>query len=176
MDANEEELVGKPADEAPKQEPTDERCMGKRTKKEGEMSVFVGYCKAWPGRGTDHVGEGRCTNHGGSSTGAPKGNDNATTHGAFKEHFRSDLTGEEQAAIDDLVSHLTDINDERAIAAEAAAEALMKYKRSADSRFLREARQWFADFNLIPNEDVFEASGPGGAPMQVVIQRERYDD
>lgn len=131
-----------------------------------------GFCESYP------MDNGWCFHHGGrnyDNNGAPEGNTNAEDHGAFKEHFRSDLTDEERDAIDDLVSHLTNIDDERAIAAECAAEALMKYKRSADSRFLREARQWFAEFNLIPNEDVFEHTGEGGSPMQVVVQRERYE-
>jgi hypothetical protein len=118
-------------------------------------------CELPAGWGTDTPGEGPCKYHGGAAEnqGAPEGNDNATDHGAFKEHFRSDLTPEEQNAIDSLVAHLTDINDERTVAAECAAEALMKYKRSADSRFLREARQWFSEFNLIPNSDEISLQG-----------------
>lgn len=131
-------------------------------------------CGLSAGWGTDND-SGPCKYHGGASTGAPEGNDNATTHGAFKEHFRSDLTDDEKAAIDSLVSHLRDIEDERALAAEVAAEALIKYKRSADSRFLREARQWFAEFNLIPNEDRIEASGPDGSPI-MVLERGDSDD
>jgi len=181
MDIDEDELIGDPVTEVPKREPSDENCFGKRWEERDGVNVFVGYCRSWPGRGTDHVGEGRCKNHGGrndgdNGQGAPKGNENSQSHGAFKKHFRSDLEPAEQKAIDDLVNHLTDINDERAIAAECAAEALMKYKRSADSRFLREARQWFAEFNLIPNEDVFEHTGAGGSPLEVVIQRERYEE
>lgn len=134
-------------------------------------------CKRVEGWGTDFE-SGKCRNHRGTNEdgSSHEGNENAVTHGAFKEHFSSDLTEAEQEAIDDLVDHLTDINDERAIAAEVAAEALMKYKRSADSRFLREARQWFSEFNLIPNEDVFEHTGSGGNPMEVVINRERYQE
>lgn len=143
-----------------------------RTKRDGSEEP----CGLPAGWGTDHQGEGACKHHGGASSGAPSGNENAVKHGAFKEHFSSDLTPGEQGAIQDLVDHLTDIDDERAIAAEVAAEALMKYKRSADSRFLREARQWFSEFNLIPNEDVFEHTGSGGSPMEVVINRERYTE
>ena len=133
-------------------------------------------CQLPAGWGTDHTGEGRCKHHGGASSGAPEGNTNSQTHGAFKEHFRSDLTDAEQEAIDELVDHLTDIEGPRVIAAESAAEALMKYKRSADSRFLREARQWFADFNLIPNSDDVNLGGQdGGNPLNVVVERSAYD-
>jgi len=134
------------------------------TKRDGSGDT----CQLPSGWGTDND-DGPCKYHGGASSGAPEDNDNATTHGAFKEHFRSDLTPAEEDAIKDLVAHLTDIDDERAIAAEAAAEALIKYKRSGDVRFLREARQWFSEFNLIPNEDVFEHTGDGGGPMEIVF-------
>ena len=60
------------------------------------------------------------------------------------------------------MTHLESIDDERTLAAEVAAEALVKYKRSADSRFLREARQWVSEFNLLPNEDEIKHSGDGG--------------
>jgi len=49
-------------------------------------------CGLPAGWGTDHVGEGYCRNHGGTSTGgaregagAPKGNDNAATHELYSE-------------------------------------------------------------------------------------------
>lgn len=139
-------------------------------------------CGRPAGWGTD-FDSGKCRNHRGTSPdgSSHEGNENAVKHGAFKEHFRSDLQPEEVEAIDDLVDHLTDITDERTIAAECAAEALMKYKRSLDSRFLREARQWFSEFNLIPNSDQFEFTGEGGGPMQVainntVIETEDYGD
>lgn len=142
-----------------------------RTKRDGSGDE----CQLPAGWGTDHSGEGACKHHGGASSGAPENNDNATTHGAFKEHFRSDLTDDEKEAITALVDHLEDITGPRAIAAESAAEALMKYKRSADSRFLREARQWFGDFNLIPNGDELELSGDGSNPLNVVVERSEYD-
>lgn len=124
------------------------------------------------GWGTD-FDEGKCRHHRGTSPDGKshEGNDNAVTHGAFREHFRSDLRDDEKEAIDNLVEHLRDIDDERALAAEIAAEALMKYKRAADSRFLREARQWFSEFNLIPNEDVFEHTGDG-----IAIYTQAADD
>lgn len=126
-------------------EPREGRC--------GAQTRDGGYCENYPKGDSD-----RCRMHG-ADGGGEEGNDNAVTHGAFKEHFRSDLTDDERAAIDSIVESLNEISGPRAIAAEPAAEALMKYKRSADSRFLREARQWFSDFNLIPNGDALELSG-----------------
>jgi hypothetical protein len=121
---------------------------------------------------------GRCYHHGGQreNGGAPSGNDNSKKHGAFSEHFRSDLTDNETDALEAVIQHLRSIDDERSIAAEVAAEALLKYKRSADSRFLREARQWFADFNLLPNEDELNVSGEGGGALEVTVNREEYNN
>lgn len=130
-----------------------------------------GYCENHP-KGDSN----RCRMHG-ADGGAPEGDDNGSyDHGAFSEHWRSDLTDAEEQALDALVDHLESIDDERSLAAEVAAEALLKYKRSADSRFLREARQWFDDFNLLPNADEIEMSGDGANPLNVVVSREAYDD
>ena len=133
-------------------------------------------CGKPEGWGTD-FDSGKCRHHRGTSPdgSSHEGNQNARKHGAFSDHFRSDLEPEEIAALDAIVDHLEAIDDERSIAAEIAGEALLKYKRSADSRFLREARQWMSEFNLLPNEDQVEIGGSGGNPLEVVIQRDRYD-
>jgi len=107
MDVNEDELIGTPSKGVPTLEPTDEDCLGKRTEKRDDETVFVGFCRSTPGRGTDHVGEGRCKHHGGcnggdNGQGAPEGNDNAdgndggasedntnaVKHGAYADHNR----------------------------------------------------------------------------------------
>ena len=125
-------------------------------------------CNAYPLQGED-----KCRMHIGKNDDSHDGDNNPNhEHGAFSEHFRSDLTDDEKAALDALVSHLESITDERSIAAEVAAEALLKYKRSADSRFLREARQWFSDFNLLPNEDVTELRGEGGGGIEIIMSDE----
>ncbi|WP_049986840.1 hypothetical protein [Halobellus rufus] len=76
MDVSEDELIGEPSEEVPTIDPDGENCHGKRTEKRDGETIFVGYCGAWPGKGTDHVGEGRCSKHAGNA-GAPEGNDNA---------------------------------------------------------------------------------------------------
>lgn len=129
-----------------------------------------GYCENYP-----KDDSGRCRMHG-ADGGASEGNDNAKTHGAFSEHFRSDLTPAETKALEAMVNHLESIDDERTIAAEVAAEALLKYKRSADSRFLREARQWIGDFNLLPNEDELNVGGVDGGALEVIVERSEYDE
>ena len=42
-------------------------------------------CGLPAGWGTDHTGEGACKHHGGASSGAPEGNSNAVSHGAYAE-------------------------------------------------------------------------------------------
>jgi hypothetical protein len=74
-------------------------------------------------------------------------------HGAFSKHLRSDLTDSELDAIDDMVDAFENPEKAREEIAEQAAEAWLKYKRSADTRFLREYRQLAETFNLAPNED-----------------------
>lgn len=64
-----------PVENVPKREPTGRRCNGrKKLKRDGEIArdgqgraLFAGYCGNWPGKGTDHVGQGRCSLHGGAS-------------------------------------------------------------------------------------------------------------
>lgn len=143
-----------------------DRCQA--TNREGEQ---CGHPAGW---GTDND-SGPCKFHGGASTGAPKDNQNARKHGAFSDHFRSDLTDAEIEALDGIMSHLEGIDDERTLAAEIAGEALLKYKRSADSRFLREARQWMGDFNLLPNEDTLNLGGTDGNPLNVLVNREEVE-
>lgn len=117
MNVNEDDLIGKPSDEVPTQDPTEDACMGKRVEKRDGETIFVGYCGAWPGKGTDHVGEGRCSRHGGSA-GAPEGNDNAegndggaapedntnaVKHGAYADENRF-----YQQVLDDVLRDLVD--------------------------------------------------------------------
>jgi uncharacterized protein YjcR len=47
-------------------------------------------CQYRAGRGTDHVGTGKCHLHGGASKGAPKGNKNALKHGLYSRVFSND--------------------------------------------------------------------------------------
>lgn len=113
MNVNEDELVGEPIDQVPQHEPTDESCMGRRWEKEDGQQIFQGYCGAWPGKGTDHVGEGRCSKHGGAGgsggqrehSGAPEDNTNAVTHGAYADansYYQNVLSDELQSFVDDV--------------------------------------------------------------------------
>ena len=62
-----------------------------------------GLCKSVAGKGTDHLGSGRCKLHGGASNGAPKGNQNAKKHGIYARFFateRLDAAAEMLGGID----------------------------------------------------------------------------
>lgn len=79
------------SDEYPPKKEPDYHCNGRKIKGGG----FVGYCEARAGKGTDHVGEGRCKHHAGSTptkdenpdVGAPEGSANALEHGATADPF-----------------------------------------------------------------------------------------
>lgn len=149
---DEQELIGEPLEEVPEREPGT-YCNARKD----EDGIFQGYCGAWAGAGTDRD-EGRCQWHGGSG-GGPEGEANgAYEHGAYSEHLRSDLTDREVDALEAAVDGLADPEGAQAIAREAAAEALLKYKRSADTRFLREFRQICKDFQIAP-DDVLQVEG-----------------
>jgi hypothetical protein len=140
MDVDEDEHIGKPLDAVPAQESTDERCMGKKKqKRDGEVvrdeddnALFAGYCGSWPGKGTDHVGEGRCSRHGGmggasegndnaegNDGGAPEENTNAVTHALYvksnkfyQEVIDDDLRALCDEIFEDYVSKFQEVNGE----------------------------------------------------------------
>lgn len=96
MNDTESEYIGRPLADAPTREPTSEDCMGKKKqKRDGEVvrdsegnALFGGWCRCWPGKGTDHVGEGRCKLHAGSA-GGPAGAENGNwKHGLYSDVIR----------------------------------------------------------------------------------------
>lgn len=128
------------------------------------------YCLQVAGWGTDSD-VGACRDHPYTGSQIGKSNPNHST-GAYSKHMRSDLTDSEREAFDELVASLEDPDDTLDAIRELAAEALLKYKRSADQRFLREFRQLADTFNMAPNEDSVEITGEGGGPLDVVINEE----
>lgn len=180
MDVDEAELVGSPLDQVPEQDPTAESCMGRRWERDDGEKVFLGYCGAWPGKGTDHVGEGRCSKHGGSAGapegnsnaegndggapegnsnaegndggGAPEGNDNAVEHGAYAEHALNSLTEAERAAFDEVATKLDDPENAQEIARRAASYCLMMGHRAGDDRWFRRFEGICDKFELAPEE------------------------
>lgn len=53
-------------------------------------------CKAQAGKGTDHLGTGRCKHHGGASSGAPVGNKNAVSTGEYESILWDVLEADER--------------------------------------------------------------------------------
>lgn len=104
MNVNEEQYLGQPLADVPTEDSTAESCMGKKKqKRDGGVvrnddgdALFGGYCQAWPGKGTEHVGEGRCKLHAGAT---PRGKDSPHfEHGLFSDY----LDEEDRHAIDAL--------------------------------------------------------------------------
>jgi hypothetical protein len=91
MNPDESDLIGQPVEGVPEREP-DYHCNGRKT----IGDIFEGYCQARAGKGTDHVGRGRCKHHGG---GSPRGEDSPHfEHGLFSDH----LSEEDRAVVDAL--------------------------------------------------------------------------
>jgi len=108
---SEDQYVGEPLSDAPKRDPSDTDCMArKKQKRDGAVvkdddrnTLFGGYCRAWPGKGTDHVGEGRCSNHGGSG-GAPAGPRNGNWVDGLNSTALRDEDREMLDAIEDMTT------------------------------------------------------------------------
>lgn len=120
--------------------------------KHGRERDEYDYCLLAAGWGVDGKSTGPCRHHFGAVDNRGENNP-SYRHGAYSKHMMDDLTEEERAAFDDLVDALGDPKDALGTIRELAAEALLKYKRSGDFRFLREYRQLADTFNLAPNED-----------------------
>ncbi|MDS0284728.1 hypothetical protein [Haloarcula onubensis] len=134
----------------------------------------IPFCTLTAGWGVDGKDTGACDHHGGSG-GAPPGEDNGNyKHGAYSEHFQSDLSDREQEAYDDLVKAFDDQERAKQVVDELTAEALLKYKRSGDHRFLREARQLMSEFNIADATDHLDVDGVDGMLMKDL--REAHDE
>lgn len=101
---NEPQNIGHPTRDVAKLDADGEHCRGKRAKKlvaseldidvpeecideDGLVSIFRGYCRNHPGKGTDHVGSGRCKFHDGPGS----GKDNpAWKHGLYSSVIREE--------------------------------------------------------------------------------------
>lgn len=159
-DVDEDELVGQLSEDIPKIA-ADTKCRGKRTEKRDDESVFVGYCGARAGKGTDEgVGDGRrCNHHGGGNSGkngqgASEGNDNAVDHGGYREHFTRHLTDGEQDAFDEARRALGDPKDAKEVAQTAASLCLIQYDRTGDERFMRRYESICDKAGIFPNEEI----------------------
>lgn len=105
------------------------------------------YCENYP---VDDAA--RCRMHGGAADNRGEKNGNYK-HGAFSEHLREELTEREEAAIGDVVDRLEDDESAADLVRELVGEAIIKYQRSGNVRFLTEIRQLIATFNLADATD-----------------------
>lgn len=134
----------------------------------------VPYCTLRAGWGVDDSSSGACSHHGGAG-GGPSGEANGNyKHGAYSEHLQSDLSDREQDAFEDLVEAFGDQDAAQDVVRELAAEALLKYKRSSDARFLREVRQLLSEFNVADSTDHLEVDGVDDLLMKDL--REAHDE
>lgn len=122
---------------------------------------------------------GRCRRHLGTSPdgSSHEGNDWAATHGAYSESFVEDfLTLQEKAMVEQAQEVLETPEGAQANARLMAAIAQIQARRSGDERFLRRYESICDTFSIAP-EDVerLEHTGEGGGPIEVTINRERYD-
>ena len=120
----------------------------------------IPYCTLSAGWGVDDKSEGTCRHHLGAVDNRGTNNPNFK-HGAFSEYLQDDLTEREQEAIADLVDRLDDPDDAGDIVRELVGDAVAKYKRSGDVRFLREIRQYLSDFNIAHAPDQLEVEHSG---------------
>lgn len=105
------------------------------------------YCENYP------VGDAeRCRMHGGAADNRGEKNGNYK-HGAFSEHLREELTEAEEAAIEDVVGRLEGEESATDLVRELVGEALIRYQRSGNVRFLTEIRQLLATFNIADATD-----------------------
>ncbi|WP_265109188.1 hypothetical protein [Halosolutus halophilus] len=107
----------------------------------------ISYCTLAAGWGVDGKSEGPCKHHAGGIENRGENNPNYK-HGAYSEFVdfvQQSLTTDEQAAMDAL--DLEASGDE--FAADVVKEVYLKYLRTGDDRFLREARQWASEFGVI---------------------------
>lgn len=124
----------------------DDRCPA--TNREGEQ---CGHAAGW---GTDND-SGPCKYHGGASTGAPEGNDNAADSGAWAEDFYDGfLTEQEQRRVDEGRQVLGDEAGAQEIGRHVAMLALEQFRRTGDERFLRRFESICDKFGIAPADEL----------------------
>ena len=99
---DDEHLIGKQTVDVPKRDPTDKHCMAKKSKRDHDgTSLFRGYCRNAPGKGTDHLGSGRCKFHDGP--GAKSGPENPQ----WKHGLNSTVLRDEDEAMLEAIEELS---------------------------------------------------------------------
>lgn len=134
-------------------------------------------CGLPAGWGTDND-DGPCKYHGGATrdtSGAPEGNDNAATHGAWSDSFVTDFLREDEIErvkqAEELLGTPESAQD---VGRTAAAIALEQFRRTGDDRFLRRYESICDTFEIAPADEL-EVSGEGGGPLEYSISYEVVD-
>lgn len=112
----EEEFIGEESHLVPTIDPGED-CNAKKTEnvddpEDGTRTLFKGYCSNKAGKGTDHVGSGRCMFHAGKtdSGGAPDHNQNAAKSHTTSDphHYHENLPQDEKEFIEDTTASILD--------------------------------------------------------------------
>lgn len=118
-----------------------------------------GYCEASP------MDNGKCYHHGGQNYngGAPEGNTNAATVGAWSESFVTDfLTDKEIKRVENAAEALGEPQSAKELSRQVAAICLEQFRRTGDDRFLRRYESISDKFGLTPpDEHKVEHTGSG---------------
>jgi hypothetical protein len=125
-----------------------ERCPA--TNRQGEQ---CGHPAGW---GTDND-SGPCKFHGGATegAGAPEGNDNAVTVGAWAEDFYDGfLTEAEQDRVEKSAEILGDNAGAQEVARHAASVCLEQFRRTGDERFMRRYESICDKAGIFPEEEI----------------------
>jgi len=114
--------------------------------------VFVGYCGAPAGTGTDHPGEGRCKHHGGSNL-------RGREHPRFKHGLFSDVLNDEDRAIMEELDGVSnpDMLDELIRLNMVQLRRAVRYMSDDEE----EARNFFDAFDQVVQEAAESGDGIG---------------
>jgi len=129
-------------------------------------------CGLSAGWGTDND-SGPCKFHGGASSGAPEGNDNAVTVGAWADDFFEDfLTEGEQRRVKEMADALHDEATAKELGQHVATLALEQFRRTGDERFLRRFESICDKFGIAPADEV---NVEGDLTTEMVVDFENVD-
>lgn len=110
-------------------------------------------CQLPAGWGTDKT-SGACKYHGGAG-GAPEGNTNAVTVGAWAESFYEGfLTDAEKKRVEESAEILGEKAGAQEIARHAASVCLEQFRRTGDERFLRRYESICDKANIFPDDEL----------------------
>lgn len=148
--------MGAPDEFHPDAHPEAREITGDR--KYGEWGQCVAKAKSTGERcrGYAQGAHGKCRTHGGAEdSGAPEGNQNASTHGAYSESFVEDfLTEEEQARVKQAEEILGTPEGAQDHARLAASIAMEQFRRTGDDRFLRRYESICDKAGIFPDEEL----------------------